>query len=717
MRQRFYLLGFFFLVSGFKILNAQMNKVEWPDIKAPVADKQPHLRDIHGDKVNDDYYWMIDFFKKGPDSTKVVDYLKAENAYQSHMMADTKALQDSLFTEMKGRIKEADQAPPYFKNGYYYYTRTENGQQYYKLCRKKGSLEAPEEIMLDVDAMAAGHAYYAIGGVVVSPDNRMVAFGQDTVSRRQYDLMVKDLETGEVRSQGIGHTSADYVWAADSRHLFYISNNPKTLLSEKVWRHVVDQPTSGDTLVYQEKNTINYLSIGKTKADNYILLSSSNFTNAEVLYLPADRPEEAFKVFQPRMDSVLYEVDADDRQFYILNNDGALNFKISVAPFSSTTREHWKDFVPHRAEVLVEDIILMKDFVVVKERRNGLDQLEYMNKQGANGRLISFEDAVYGASTSSNTNYATTKIRYAYNSPVTPYSIYDFDLVTGERTLLKQQEIPSGYNKEDYTTERIFVTVRDGSKVPVSIACKKGFPKDGKHPLYLIGYGSYGYSFPVNFRSNLISLYDRGFAVAVAHVRGGQEMGRQWYESGRLMHKKNTFNDFVDCAKALVAQKYTSPEHLYANGGSAGGLLMGAVANQANTLFNGIIADVPFVDVVNTMLDPTIPLTTNEYDQWGNPETSKAAYFYMKSYSPYENIERKPYPNILATTGLHDSQVQYFEPAKWVAKLRDYKTNDHVVLLHTNMEFGHGGASGRFDYLKEEALRYAFLLKLEGITQ
>lgn len=701
----------------FNNLNAQMNNIVWPDLKPPSVDKKPHLRNTHGDKVNDDYYWMIDFFKKGPDSSQVVKHLEAENKYLEQMMANTKPLQEELFKEMRGRIKEQDQAVPYFYNGYFYYTRTEAGKQYFKLCRKKSSLSAAEEVMLDVDAMAEGHPYYSIGGVKVSPDNNLIVFGEDTVSRRQYNIMVKNLRTGEVTAQGIKQSSANYEWAADSKHFFYITNNPVTLLSEKVWRHVVNSPVSTDVLQYEEKNNNNYLSLHKTAAENFILISSANFTNSEVRYLAANNPTGSFALFQPRMDHVLYQVDADTERFYIVNNNKAINFKVSVAAFNATTEKNWKDFIAHRKDELVEQIVLTKSFVIVKGRKNGLDQLAYLSKKSNSKKLIPFDDAVYSASLTANADYNATKLRFNYASPITPNSTFDYDLNSGKKSLLKQQEIPSGYNKEEYTTERIFVTASDGSKIPMSIAYKKGFKKNGSQPVYLIGYGSYGISYPTGFNSRAVSLYNRGFAVAIAHVRGGQEMGRQWYEDGRLMKKKNTFSDFIDCAKYLIREKYTSQGHLYANGGSAGGLLMGAVANMGNTLFNGIIADVPFVDVVNTMLDASIPLTTNEYDQWGNPETSKEAYFYMKSYSPYENIERKPYPNILATTGLHDSQVQYFEPEKWVAKLREYKTNNNVIMLKTNMEFGHGGASGRFDYLKDEALRFAFLLKLEGAVK
>lgn len=717
MKPAHFILVIFMALFYLQKSSAQMTTVKWPDIQHPVPAKKAHIRDIHGEQVNDDYYWMIDYFKKGPDSNEVVQYIEAENQYLDDMMADTKALQETLFKEMRGRIKEQDQMVPYFKNGYFYYRRTETGKQYYKLCRKKGSLSAPEEILLDVDAMAEKHAYYSIAGAAVSPDNNWLVFGEDTVSRRQYTVMVKNLATGVITPQGIANTSSDYVWAADNKTIFYISNNPLTLLSEKVWRHTINEPASGDVLVYEEKSNNNYLGLHKTKAENFILISSGNFTNSEVRYLPAKDPSGQFRVFQERMDSVLYEVDADTQQFYIVNNNKALNFKVSTAPFNATGVSHWKDYVPHRPDVLVEEITLTKDFVIVKSKKNGLDQFQLLSKNGKENKLVPFEDAVYTASFSFNADYDATQLRYSYSSPVTPNSVYDYDLATGQKTLLKQQEIPSGYNKDEYTTERVYVTAKDGSKIPLSIAYKKGFKKDGTQPFLLIGYGSYGFSYPTYFNANLVSLMNRGFAYGIAHIRGGQEMGRQWYEDGRLMKKKNTFTDFIDCASYLVKEKYTSPAHLYANGGSAGGLLMGAVANMGGELFNGIIADVPFVDVVNTMLDPTIPLTTNEYDQWGNPETSKEAYLYMKSYSPYENIEKKAYPNILATTGLHDSQVQYFEPAKWVPKLRNLKTNNSVIFLRTNMDYGHGGASGRFDYLKEDALRYAFLLKLEGITE
>ncbi|WP_346236235.1 S9 family peptidase [Niabella insulamsoli] len=694
-----------------------MERVKWPDIKPPVAIKKPHIRAVHGDSVTDDYYWMIDFFKKGADSNEVVQLLTRENEYLDQMMADTKALQEDLYKEMRGRIKEKDEHVPYFRNGYFYYTRSEEGQQYYKLCRKKETLAAPEEIVLDVDAMAAGHAYYNVAGMSVSPDNNWLLYGEDTISRRQYNIMLKDLRTGVVSPQGISNTSADYVWATDSKTFFYISNHPVTLLSEKVWRHTVGAPAANDVMVYHEVEQNNYIGLSKSKAENFIFIESANFTNSEVRYLPADQPESAFELFQPRMEKVLYSVDADRERFYITHNKEALNFKISTTDFDQTAVSKWVDLIAHRKEVLVEQLLLLKNYIIVKGRKNGLDQIEILEKGREQARLVPFDDAVYMASLGTNANYNATRLRYNYGSPVTPNSVYDYDLKTGQAILLKQREIPSGYNKSDYEVERLFAQAADGTRIPVSVAYKKGFKKDGSMPFLLIGYGSYGFSYPTYFNSNLISLMDRGFAYGIAHIRGGQEMGRQWYEDGKMMKKKNTFTDFIDCARYLIQEKYTSPQHLYANGGSAGGLLMGTAANMGNTLFNGIIADVPFVDVVNTMLDPTIPLTTNEYDQWGNPETSSEAYFYMKSYSPYENIERKPYPNILATTGLHDSQVQYFEPAKWVAKLREYKTNSNVVLLQTNMKFGHGGASGRFDYLKEDALRYAFLLKLEGISR
>ena len=693
------------------------NPVNWPAAEAPKAAIKPHPRTIHGETVVDNYYWLNDYFKKGPDSTEVVKYLEAENAYTQALMAGTEKLQEKLFHEMKGRIKEKDESVPYFKNGYYYYTRTEEGQQYYKYCRKKGSLSAPEEILLDVDAMAQGKPYFAAGGFSVSPDNKLLAFGVDEVSRREYIIHIKNLETGEILSDRIHRTTGGSTWAADNKTLFYTSKNPVTLLSEKIKRHTIGTSESQDAVVYDELDNTNYIGVGKSKNGKYIFIQSQNTMSSEVLYLKADNPNGTFKVFQPRMKDVLYSVTPlEDRFLVVTNVDNAQNFKVVETPLDRTTKENWKDFIPHRQDVLVQDIDEFKDFLVVSERKNGLTNLSVRNLNDQSVHDLDFGEAAYTVYPSINAEYNTDVVRYGYTSMVTPASTFDYNMKTKAKTLLKQQEVLGGYNTEAYVTERVFATAKDGTKVPISLVYKKGTKKDGSAPLYLYAYGSYGSSMEPTFSSARLSLLDRGFIYAIAHIRGGEEMGRQWYEDGKMMKKKNTLTDFIDCGQFLIDQKYTSKGHLYAEGGSAGGLLMGAVINMAPDLWNGVIAAVPFVDVVNTMLDETIPLTTNEYDEWGNPN-NKEAYEYMKSYSPYENIEAKSYPNLLVTTGLHDSQVQYFEPAKWVAKLRATKTGNNVLMLKTDMDFGHGGASGRFDYLKDQALEWAFILKLEGIIE
>ena len=695
---------------------SQKAPVKWPDATPPVAEKKNFDRIIHNDTVVDPYYWMNDYFKKGPDSSRVVAYLDAENAYTEAMMKDTDGLQDVLFKEMKGRIKETDESVPYLRNGYYYYQRTEEGKQYYKLCRKKGSLDAPEEVLLDVDKMAEGFAYYALGGATVSPDNKLLAYGVDTVSRREYVIHIKNLETGEILPDRIIRTSGGSVWAADNKTLFYTAKNPVTLLSEKIKRHTLGAPVDKDVVVYDEKDNTNYIGVWKSKDDQYIFIYSGGTLSSETRYLKADDPNGTFQVFQPRIKDVLYSVTPLKDKFLVVTNDNAKNFKVMETPLDKTGKENWKEYIPHRSDVLVEGIDEFENFIVVSERKNGLSQLAIRNLQDNSQHYLDFGEAAYTVYSSTNVEYNTDILRYGYTSMVTPSSTYDYNMKTKEKTLMKQQEVLGGYDQKQYVTERKMAKVTDGSIVPISIVYKKGTNLDGKAPLLLYAYGSYGSSMDPTFSSSRLSLLDRGFIYAIAHIRGGEEMGRQWYEDGKMMKKKNTFTDFIDCGKYLIAEKYTAKEHLYAQGGSAGGLLMGAVINMAPEIWNGVIAQVPFVDVVNTMLDATIPLTTNEYDEWGNPNT-KEAYDYMKSYSPYENIKAKEYPNLLVTTGLHDSQVQYFEPAKWVAKLRDIRKGKNVILLKTDMEYGHGGASGRFDYLKDVALNYAFLFKLEGITK
>ena len=709
MKNTLLLFSLFFYTMS---LNAQFQKAT-----APVADKKEHWRNIHDDKVLDSYYWMYDYFGKGPDSTKVVDYLKAENAYLDATMSETKAFQVDLFTEMKARIKEKDESVPVFKNGYYYYSRTEDGKQYYKYCRKKGTLDAKEEILLDVDQLAEGHSYYAATGFEVSEDNKLLAYGVDLVSRRQYAIYVKNLETGEILKDAILNTEGDPCWANDNKTIFYTSKNPVTLLSEKIQRHTLGTEPATDVLVYEEKDKSNYIGVGKSKNNKYIFIVSNATMSSEWRMIDASKPNDSFQVFQPRMKDVLYDVTPLADKFLIrTNKDGAKNFKLMECPLGKTEAANWKEVIPVRKDVLLQGVEEFKDFIVINERKDGLVKLRIRSLKDNSEHYLDFFEPAYAANFGANPEYNSTTLRYGYTSLTTPFSTFDYNMVTKVKTLKKQQEVLGGYNSTDYVTERLYATAKDGTKVPISLVYKKGFKKDGNAPLLLYGYGSYGASMDASFTSTRLSLLNRGFVYAIAHIRGGQEMGRQWYEDGKLMKKINTFTDFIDCGKFLVTEKYTSTKHLYAMGGSAGGLLMGAVANMAPDLWHGIIAQVPFVDVVNTMLDESIPLTTNEFDEWGNPK-NKDAYFYMKSYSPYENVEKKNYPNMLVTTGLHDSQVQYFEPSKWVAKLRDMKTDQNILLLHTNMDFGHGGASGRFDYLKDVALNFAFLFTLEGISK
>jgi oligopeptidase B len=632
-------------------------------------------------------------------------------------MGNTKQLREDLFKEMKARIKEKDESVPVFKNGYYYYTRTETGKQYYKYCRKKGSLDANEEVLLDADKMAEGHPYFAATGFDISPDNKLMAFGVDYISRRQYTIHIKNLETGEMLADAVKNTEGDPCWAADNKTFFYTEKHPVTLLSEKILRHRRGADPTQDPVVYEEKDKSNYIGVQRSKNGKYIFIVSQATMSSEVRMIDAIRPNDAFAVFQPRMKDVLYSVITLEDKFLIrTNKDGAKNFKLMETPLNKTTADNWKEMIGVRPDVLLQGVQEFKEFIVINERKNGLVKLRIHNLKNNKEIYVDFSEPAYTASFGSNPEYNTPILRFDYTSLTAPLSVYDYNMITKEKKLMKQQEVVGGYNGREYITERLYATAKDGTKIPISIVYKRGFKKDGNAPLLLYAYGSYGNSIDASFNSSRLSLLNRGFAYAIAHIRGGQEMGRQWYEDGKMMKKKNTFTDFIDCGEFLVKEKYTSPAHLYAQGGSAGGLLMGAVVNMAPNLWHGVIAQVPFVDVINTMLDESIPLTTNEFNEWGNPK-DKEAYFYMKSYSPYENVEKKNYPNILVTTGLHDSQVQYFEPAKWVAKLREMKTDKNILLLHTNMEFGHGGASGRFDFLKDVALIYAFLFTLEGINK
>ncbi len=689
----------------------------WPaDTTAPTCEKKPHQLIAHEDTITDDYYWLNDYFKKGPDSSKVVDYLLAENRYFDTMMAGTQPLQEALYTEMKARIKEKDESVPVFKNGYFYYTRVVEGKDYFVYCRKKNSLAEMEEVLLDVNAMAEGYSYFSATGFAVSMDNKLLAYGVDTVSRRQYTIHVKNLETGEILKDEVENTEGDPVWSNDNKTFFYSSKNAVTLLAEKIKKHELGCDATTDKTVFEESDQTNYIGVSKTKSDKFIVITSQGTLSSEELWLDANKPTDAFTVFQPRITGVLYGIDHADDTFFIRTNLNAKNFKIVTCTENNTDSSNWKEYVAHQTDVLIQSFDLFKNFLVISERKDGLTQVHLLNRKDNSSHFLAFDEPAYLASIANVPDYNTDVMRFNYTSLTTPNSVYDYNMVTKEKKLIKQQEVLGGFNKTDYSTERLFATAKDGTRVPISIVYKKGFVKDGIAPLLLYAYGSYGICIDAAFNSSRLSLLNRGFAFAIAHIRGGEDMGRYWYEDGKMLKKKNTFNDFIDCAEFLLVNKYSSSAHLYISGGSAGGLLMGAVVNMQPQLFNGVVAAVPFVDVITTMSDPTIPLTTNEYDEWGNPAI-KENYFYMKSYSPYNNVEKKAYPHMLVTTGLHDSQVQYFEPAKWVAKLRAYKTDYNILLLHTDMEVGHGGASGRFKSLKDTARNFAFFLALEGMVE
>lgn len=679
-------------------------------VTPPVAEKVPFELEKHGDVRVDNYYWL-----NNREDQKVIDYLNAENAYYEEMTAHTKAFQEDLFQEMKSRIKEDDESVPYFKNGYYYITRFEKGKDYPIYSRKKGSLDAPEEILFDCNEMAEGHSYFNLGGLNVSPDNNLVAFGVDYVSRRQYTIQVKNLKTGEIYPEKITNTTGGSSWANDNKTLFYTRNNEVTLRSDKIYKHKLGESPESDQLVYEEKDDTYNTFVYKEKSQKYLLIGSSSTVSDEYRYLDANNPDGEFTVLQKRERGLEYGVSYYDGKFYIVTNkDNATNFKLVTCPENKTSKENWTDLIPHREDVLLEGIDIFKNYLVISERSGGLSKLRIRSWDTSTDYYLPFDSETYTAYTTSNVEFDTDVVRFGYQSMTTPASVMDFNMTTQEKTLLKEQEVPGGtFDKNNYVEERIWATAEDGTKIPMSVVYRKGMEKNGKNPVLQYAYGSYGYTIDPYFSTTRLSLLDRGFIFVLAHIRGGQYMGRQWYEDGKMLKKMNTFTDFVDCSKHLIAEKYTSAEHLYAQGGSAGGLLMGVVINIAPELYNGVVSQVPFVDVVTTMLDDSIPLTTGEYDEWGNPN-DKEYYDYMLSYSPYDNVKAQAYPNMLVTTGLHDSQVQYWEPAKWVAKLRDMKTDDNLLFMDTNMDAGHGGASGRFESLKETAKVYSFLLDLEG---
>ena len=679
-------------------------------MKPPIAIQKPQELEIHGHKRIDPFYWMND--RENPE---VIQYLEEENNYLKEVMKPTESLQEKLFEEMKGRIKEDDQSVPYFKSGYYWYVRYQTGDEYPIYCRKKSSLESPEEIILDVNQLAKGKSYYQVGTTTTSPDQTILAFAADEIGRRIYTIFFKNLETGEILTDKIAHVTGNCVWAADNQTLFYSKQDEETLRSFQIYSHKLGEDPATDRLIFEEKDEEFSCVVHKTKSEKFILIHSESTISSEIRFISADQPTAEFEVLQPRVPHLEYAADHFGEFFYIRTNHQAQNFKLVKAPISSPSLNFWEDVIGHRANVLLEDFDLFSDFLVTQERTNGLTQIQ-IKPWNEEGHTLHFEEETYTAWISTNPEFHTKTLRFGYNSMTTPSSIFDYDMVSKDKTLLKQQEVVGGYDPLEYYSERIWAKAKDGVSIPVSLVYKKSlFEKNGQNPFLLYAYGSYGYSMDAYFSSSRLSLLDRGFVFAIAHIRGGEDLGRHWYEDGKLLNKKNTFSDFIACAEHVISSNYTTAEHLYAMGGSAGGLLMGTVINWQPELFHGVIANVPFVDVVTTMLDESIPLTTGEFQEWGNPKEEEY-YHYMLSYSPYDNIEAKNYPNLLITSGLHDSQVQYWEPTKWAAKLRFLKTDQNLLLLHTNMEAGHGGASGRFNSLKELALEYAFLLYLEKIT-
>lgn len=680
------------------------------DMQPPVAKAIPHELSMHGDTRIDPYYWL-----KERENPEVIAYLEAENAYAEASLAHTKGLQEQLFKEMKGRIKEDDMNVPYFENGYWYYSRFAKGKDYPIYCRKKGSQDAAEEIMFDVNIYAQGHEYFSLTGVRVSPDNQLALYFVDSVGRRQYSMRAKNLATGEEMALNIYPTNGAAAWANDNRTLFYGTTDEQTLRADKIWQTKLGEEAAPRLVFHEEDETFSTY-VYKSTSKRFIFIGSGSTLTSEQRFIDANQPDAAFKIVHPRERGLEYSVEDYGNDFYVVTNLNAQNFQLMKVPIAKSGKANWQTVIEHRADTRLEDVVFFKNFMVLDERKNGLGHLRVRDWQGKVDYYIPFNDPAYTCYTEVNRDYETTVLRYGYSSLTTPNSIYAFDMATQKQELLKQQEVVGGFNAADYASERFFVTARDGAQVPVSLVYKKSTRKKEGNPTLLYGYGSYGASMDAYFSTSRLSLLDRGFVFAIAHIRGGEEMGRQWYEDGKLLKKKNTFNDFIDCAEDLLKKGYTAPGEMYAMGGSAGGLLMGAVVNMRPDLWKGVIAAVPFVDVITTMLDESIPLTTGEFDEWGNPK-DKEYYDYMLSYSPYDQVSKQAYPNMLVTTGLHDSQVQYWEPAKWVAKLRTVQQGDGKIYLVTDMKAGHGGKSGRFNALKDDALEFAFLLDLAGIKK
>lgn len=706
MKSIIYLFGAVVITSCSSNHNSEMNQ----EIQPPVAETVSKELVMHGHTRIDNYYWMND-----REDQRVIDYLNAENEYYQKMTEHTKKFQEELFEEMKSRIQEDDESVPYFKNGYFYITRYEKGKDYPIYSRKKGNLNAKEEILFDCNKMAEGKKYFNLGSFSVSEDNKLALFSTDAIGRRQYILQVKNLETGEILSDKIENTTGGGTWANDNLTFFYTKKDDVTLRSDKIYRHTLGSKAGADVLIFHEKDETFNTFIYKEKSNKYLIIGSGSTVSNEYRFLDANNPNGEFKLFQKRERDLEHNISYFNGDFYIVTNkDGATNFKIMKCSEKATSKENWVDLIPHRKDFFVEDIEIFKNYLVISERNNGLNKLRIITWDKKSDYYLPFESETYVAYTSTNLEFDTDILRYGYQSMITPNSTIDFNMATKEKTVLKEQQVLGGkFDKMNYVEERVWATAADGTKIPMSMVYRKGMKKDGNNPVLQYAYGSYGYTIDPYFSTSRLSLLDRGFVYVICHIRGGQYMGREWYENGKMLKKMNTFTDFVACSKFLIEQKYTSANHLYAQGGSAGGLLMGVITNLAPELYNGIVSQVPFLDVVTTMLDETIPLTTGEFDEWGNPK-NKEYYDYMLSYSPYDNLTARDYPNILITSGFHDSQVQYWEPTKYVAKLRTLKTDKNKLFLDTNMDAGHGGASGRYEALKEVAKVYAFLLDLEG---
>ena len=680
-------------------------------MKAPVAEKIRKALVTHGHKRIDNYFWLNE-----RDNPKVIKYLEAENAYTSYIMKDTEKLREKIYNEIVGRIKQTDMSVPYFENGYYYYIRYEDGREYPIYCRKKENLDAAEEIILNVNEMAVGHEYYHVAGLAVSLNNQLLAFGVDTISRRLYTIYFKDLSTGKILDDKMINTTGTAAWSNDNNTVFYTIKDRQTLRSYKIMKHKLGSDSSHDRTVYEENDDTFSTYVYKTKSNKFIVISSSSTLSNEYRFADADYPGSEFVLFHPREKKLEYDIDHFEDKFYIRTNLDAINFRLMETPVRKTGKENWSEVIPHRDDVLIENFEVFKGHLVVDERIRGLTQLRIINMKNNNEHYIHFEEQAYTAWISVNPEFNTEILRFGYSSLTTPNSTFDYNMNTKDKKLMKQQEVVGDFKPEYYISERLFAPADDGTLIPVSLVYRKGLIKDGNNPLLLYGYGSYGHTTEATFSSERLSLLDRGFIYAIAHARGGQILGRKWYEDGKLLKKKNTFTDFNSCAEYLIRENYTDTDRLFATGASAGGLLIGAVINMKPELYKGVIASVPFVDVVTTMLDESIPLTTFEYDEWGNPN-KKEYYEYMLSYSPYDNVRAVNYPAMLVTAGFYDSQVQYWEPAKWVAKLRHVKKDDNLLLLYTNMDTGHSGATGRFKQYRETALEYSFLLKLLRIKE